>query len=297
MAPRNPTAPKPRKRKSNTWKDIDQSVKPKAMSSASERRIWLGRLKVAGVALVVAAVAFGALQLSKVVDKGPELLTKAGESMPIRSIEIETDGSLEREWLLDYMDVGEEENLLSVDLSELKGRLERIGQVRSAEIERRFPDALVVSIQERVPMARLLAQRSNGQKLLLFVDEVGVVFEGEHIDSSFARTLPFLDGVSLKKEGERFANIEGIEPVATLLSEARAIAPHIYSRWQVVSLEKQDRVIAKGAAAKQVIFDSAGDFRNQLGRLDFILDYYRSTRIGKIDHVDLTLGEQVPVTL
>ena len=295
MASSNPTLPSRRKRKSNSWKDIDQTVKPKAMSSTSERRIWMGRLKIAGLVIACAGVLVAALQLASVIEAGPELLTKAGESLPIETIEIETDGSLEREWLLEYLDIRADENLLSVDLASLKERLERIGQVETAEVERRFPSSLAVTLTEREPIARILAQRANGEKLLLFVDQSGTVFEGQNIDLSLERSIPFLDGVALRKEGDGYSRIEGIEPLATLLSEARSIAPHIYRRWRVVSLEARDRVITRGNAAKEVVFDSRADFRNQLGRLDYILDHYRSARLGNIGHVDLTLGEQVPV--
>ncbi|MDQ8204416.1 FtsQ-type POTRA domain-containing protein [Pelagicoccus sp. SDUM812003] len=265
------------------------------MSSASERRIWIGRLKTFGLLVSIVGVVVAALQLASFVEAGPELLTKAGESLPIRSIAIETDGSLERDWLTERLEIPENENLLSVDLSALKAKLESVGQIENAEVERLFPDTLIVTVKERQPIARLLAQRANGERMLLFVDESGHVFEAERMDKSLVNSLPFLDGVALRREGSAFSRIENIAPLASLLQEARAIAPHIYKRWRIVSLEKQDRLIARGKAAKEVVFDTRQDFRDQLGKLDYILDHYRSARTGIIDHVDLTLGDQVPV--
>lgn len=255
----------------------------------------MSRFKATGLVLAAIGVVVAALQLAQMIDGGPDLITKAGESLPLRAVEVDTDGSLDRDWLLSYLEVSEDENLLSIDLVAMKERLERIGQVESAEVERRFPDTLVVSVKEREPIARILAQRSNGETLKLFVDTEGFVFEGQQIDANLARSLPFLDGVALRREGQSFSRIEGIGPLAELLSEARTLAPHIYRRWRIVSLEKEDRLIAKGEAAKEVVFDTGADFRQQLGKLDYILDYYRGGRGGVIDHVDLTLGEQVPV--
>ena len=65
--------------------------------------------------------------------------------------------------------------------------------------------------------------------------------------------------------------------------------------WQIVSLERDEVLIAKGKYAKEVVFDRHADFRNQLGKLDYILDYYRTSQNGRIENVDLTLGDQVPV--
>ncbi|EDY80590.1 POTRA domain, FtsQ-type family [Verrucomicrobiia bacterium DG1235] len=265
------------------------------MSSASERRVWFGRAKVACMVLAFVVVVGAALHFAPRIEGGPELLTKAGESMPVAIIDIETDGSLTRDFILDCLSVPEDANLLSVDLDTLKERLESVGQIESAVVSRRFPDALVVTIAERQPIARLLAQRPNGEKLMLFVDQEGEVFEADRLDAKFSRSLPFLDGVALSKKEEGFSRIEEIAPLADLLSEAQAIAPHLYSRWRVVSLEREDRLIAKGPVAKEVVFDRNADFRRQLGKLDYILDYYRSARIGKIESVDLTLGDQVPV--
>lgn len=244
---------------------------------------------------MLALVLVGALQLPSLIAKGPELLSRAGEFSPIRSVEIETDGFLERDWLLDYLALGAEESLLTVDLAGLKSRLEALGQVDNAEVERRFPDTLVVSLQERQPIARIAGLRANGEKLALFVDRTGAVFECERIDPSLIRSLPFLDGIKLKKRNGGFASIPGIEPLAELLSEAQAIAPHLYRRWRIVSLEKSDRLIVRGRMAKQIEFDAGSGFRDQLGRLDYIIDHYRSLGWRSIEHVDLTLGDQVPV--
>lgn len=295
MAARNPTTNSRRKRKFNTWKDIDQTVKPKAMSSTSERRIWMGRIKTTGAALLLVAVSAAALHFLPRLEGGPELLTKAGESMPIQVIDVESDGNLERAYLLRQMAVPADANLLSVDLDLIKARLEAIGQVKGAVVSRRFPDALEVAVVERKPVVRILAQRSNGETLRLFVDKEGVVFESDRMDPRVARTLPFLDGVTLFREGGGYSRIDNFAPLVELLSEAQAIAPHIYSAWRIVSLEREDRLIAKGRSAKWVVFDRFSDFRNQLGRLDYILDDCRSNRRGEIESVDLTLDDQVPV--
>lgn len=297
MATRTPTSSPKRKRKANTWKDIDQSVKPKAMSSASERRVWVGRAKLFGSVLFVGLVLAAALHFAPKLEGGSDLIAKAGESVPVATVDVQTDGSLDREYLVRVLDLPNDANLLSVDLDAMKQRLESIGQVERAVVTRRFPDALEVTVAERMPIMRLLVQRASGETMNLFVDGDGVVFEAERLDPVISRRLPFLYGVQLSKKDGQFSEVQGIGPLAELLSEARAIAPHLYSTWQIMSLEKEDRLIAKGRFVKEVIFDQNEDFRDQLAKLDYILDYHRGTGSGPLKRIDLTLGEQVPVTL
>ncbi len=283
------------RRQTHTWKDIDQSVKPKAMSAVSERRVWVGRAKAIGLGLAIVGVVVAALRFSSLWERGPELLTQAGESLPIREVEIETDGSLNRVWLLKQLELDAEANLLSVDIVALKSKLERIGQVESAEVERRFPDTLAIAVTERQPILRLLARRANGQKLLLFVDAKGVVFEGDQIDPAVARYLPFIDGVALKRQGSGFAPLTGIGPAVKLLHEAKTLAPHLYRTWRVVSLEKAPEIIIKSKTAKVIKFTGDKEFGPQLGRLDYILDHYPADLSQQLAQVDLTLSDQVPV--
>ena len=295
MATRALKNPASSRRKPSTWKDIDQSVKPKAMSSAAERRVWIGRAKAFGLSVAIIGVVVAVLQFSSFFERGPELLTKAGESLPVRHVDIETDGPLRKDWLPRQLAIRENENLLSIDLEALKVKLERIGQVKLAELERRFPDTLAVTVTERQPILRLLAQKPNGEKLLLFVDEEGVVFEGDRIDPSLARSLPFVTGVALKRQGKGFSPIDGLDPVVKLLDEAKATAPHLYRSWRVVSLKNLPEIIVTSQAAKEIKFQGDKDFGPQLGRLDYILDYYRGDVSQQISYVDLTLSDQVPV--
>lgn len=295
MPAKSPTAKSRRKRGSNTWKDIDQSVKPKSRSTAAERRIWVGRLKMASGVIAVAAVVVGALHFVPKLEGGPELLTKAGESVPIRTIDIQTDGNLSEAFVLERLAVEEDANLLSVDLDELKERLESIGQVEHAVVSRRFPDTLEVTIVECHPIARIRALRSNGEELLLFADGRGQVFEADMIDEKIEKSLPFLHGVSLRKEGSGYSQIEGMESLKDLLDETVSIAPHLYRFLRSISLSHDDRLVAKGRYIEEIVFDRSGDFRSQLGKLDYIIDYYRSLRRGPIKRIDLTLGDQVPV--
>ena len=223
------------------------------------------------------------------------MLTKAGESLPIERVLIETDGSLPLEWIERRLAIEEDANLLSVDLEAIKENLERIGQVASVRVERLFPDALHVSVSERIPVVRLLAQDRDGSTLRLFVDKSGSVFEGVRVERTLGRSLPYIGGVALKRSADGFSDVEEMAVISELLNEARAIAPHLYGTWRVISPGGHDTLRVKNHRGTELVFSLDDDFRSQLAKLDYITDYYRS-RMGKeMSLVDLTLGEQVPV--
>lgn len=296
MAARTAESPSRSRRRATDWKDIDQTVKPRAMSSVAERRIWLRRARIAALSLAGAMVVAAALRFASFVDHAPGLLTRAGEALPVKRVTVESDGPISTDWTLRYLDWQDGRNLLDVDIAGMKSRLERVGQVRSAEVERVFPDELRIRIQERAPVARIFAQRASGEKLVLYVDAEGAVFEGIALAASTIRFLPLLDGISLSREGEGYSRIEGMGTVAKLLDESRELAPHLYRSWTVVSLAESPQIVVKGRLAKAAVFSPDEDFRTQLARLDYILDYHRGRLLSDVSRVDLTLGAQVPVT-
>ncbi len=78
-----------------------------------------------------------------------------------------------RRALIEALDVTLGTPLLGFDAEVARRRIEAIGWVREAVVERRFPDIIFLRIVERQPLA--LWQRG---KLLLVVDDDGVVIDG-----------------------------------------------------------------------------------------------------------------------
>jgi len=283
-------------RKSRSWKDIDQNVKPKAMSDVARKRMLTARVRkfaLIAVAVVIGGFVGRALLLS---EKGPELLAQAGRELPVREIKIETDGFITDQWILDYLELNREEiDLLTLDLISLKENLMKVSQIRTAEVAREFPDTLAIFVSEREPLAKIAGVDKRGNRNLLTVDADGVVYSGVNYSKKLLRNLPYLDGIRLKRADEGgFKEVKGMDEVSKLLDEASAYAPAIYRSWMIVSLAEFPNIITKSKAVKKAVF-KPGDYRSQLAQLDYILDYDRGNRVDPIPMVDLTLGSQVPV--
>jgi len=174
--------------------------------------------------------------------------------------------------------------------------------VSKAVIERRFPDVLVVTLQERTPVARVMARIGDAAPVAFMVARDGKVYSGSQYDAAMAEGLPFIDGVRLVREGSGFAPIEGMESVADLLGTAQVSAPALYRSFKVVSLARfnLDRTLAvKSTDVDVITFGSSQDsFYRQIARLDYILDEARrQTSAGPLKSVNLAIGDrQVPVS-
>ncbi len=284
-------------RKSRSWKDIDQEVKAKSMSSTALKRAIFSRCRKLALYVAVVVVLASGAKLLLMTEGISAALTKAGKSLPIKQIEIESD-ALSRDWVLSYLDLDQEgSNLLGIDLEGLKERLEFNAQVSSVKIARQLPDTLYISIQEREPIARVLAEDVERGRITLLVDRHGVVYEGIGYDSRRISALPFLDGIRLKRIEGQYEAIDGMDDVGKLLTETLEIAPHIYRTWKVVSLEDLPKLIVKSNFAKEIVFEPVPtDYLRQLDELDYIIDYHKSHSYKSIAKVDLTMNSQVPVT-
>ncbi len=103
--------------------------------------------------------------------------------------------------------------LVNVDPSAARRRLEALGWVREATVERRFPDTVFVRLSERVPLA--LWQR---QGKLVVVDPEGVIIDGAEA-GKFAR-LPLIVGDDAPAYAADLLAVMASEPVLRKRVEA-----------------------------------------------------------------------------
>ncbi len=284
-------------RKSRSWKDIDQDVKAKSMSSAAFKRMLLARMRTCAIGVGVFVALALVIKFFVMTDDFSATLTKAGRALPIRVVEVESD-TLSREWVMEHLDLYRGDlNLLEIDVGALRASLLKIPQTREAHIARQLPDTLFISIEEREPIARVAAEDVERGRITLLVDRDGIVYEGIGYNRKRIQSLPFLDGIRLKRIEGGFETIEGMNSVDHLLAEASEIAPHIYQTWKVVSLAELPKLIVKSAFAKEIVFaPTGGDYRRQLSELDYIIDYHKGHSYRSVAKIDLTMKSQVPVT-
>jgi hypothetical protein len=284
-----------------SWRDIQQNVTPRSMSREGKKRLAMAISNIVGIVLVLGAAGWGIFEVVHLWETNPQRITAPTKGVPIRDYTLRTDGVLDKTWVIQTLALPRDISLMELDLVDLKRRLEASGQVSKAVVERKFPDILVVTLQERTPVARAVARDGAAAPVVFLVARDGMVYSGKGYDTVMADHLPFLDGISLIREGAGFERIEGMESVADLLGTAQASAPAIYQSFKVVSLGrfKHDRtLVVKSSEVEEITFGSSQDsFYRQIARLDYILQETRRQAISApLKSVNLAIGDkQVPV--
>ena len=89
------------------------------------------------------------------------------QTQPLQQLSYATDGVLTEAWFMEHIPVPWQKDLLSIDLEKLQRSILQFSQIKSAEIQRQFPNALKISLIERKPCAKLLIAYKGQRKLFL----------------------------------------------------------------------------------------------------------------------------------
>jgi hypothetical protein len=282
-----------------SWRTIRQEVSAPAMSRRGRRRQVGSWLKVTFLSVSVALAGWGVFTIAHSWSTDRAALAKAVHSAPVKDVMLITNGVLTQKWTTGVLALPPATSLLAVDLPGLRDKLLSHGQVQSAVLTRDFPDKLVVTLQERTPVARIQASEGLGLTRQLLVAKDGMVYEGLNYDKDLLASLPWLDGVRLVKSGQGYAPIAGMADVSNLLTTAQLEAAHLYRGWLVVSLARlavADEIIVKARDVPQIVFSRKRDYLKQIAQLNYVVtEAARVLPEPSFQSVNLTLEGQVPV--
>ncbi len=277
-----------------SWRDIQQDIAPRAMSGEGRKRLAFATLKTIGLISIGCASLWGGYELFRLWKDDPVKLHAPVKSTPMRELVLQSDGPIDHDWVMRTLELAPEADLMALDLYALRERLLAHPQVRTAVLARRLPDKLSVVLEERMPVARVRVQTPEGEMADLLVARDGTVFPGINFANDVVSTLPYLDGITLRRADRGFAPIEGMETVSDLLLTARANTPDLYSGWRSVSLARlrSDGVlVVRSTEVPEITFGTRDDFYKQLAQLDLIVDRTRQRADGRtLASVNLSVG-------
>jgi hypothetical protein len=274
-----------------TWQDINQSVNSRAMSKAGRQRRLLSTLKLIGVVSLLAAGAWGTVEVARIIADNPNKLIAVESGPPVKDVVLTTDGVLDHTWAERTLALPKKATLMALDLYALRARLLADGQVKAAVLTRTFPATLTINIEERSPVARVQVQVGDAPARALLVARDGAVYEGQNYPPALLDLLPWLDGVKLERAGNGFAPIDGMDAVADLLATAHNQAEHLYRTFVVVSLARlasDGELIVRSKDIAEITFST---------RDDYVLDLARAQPDKPIESINLANGLQVPVAI
>jgi hypothetical protein len=270
------------------------------MSSGGRWRVVMSALRGLAWIALLGGLGWGAWTVLAALQENPQKIPEVAKSVPVKPPELKTmrDGVLDDAWLARTLELPLGVSLMELDLENLQARVLADQQVLTANITRLFPDRLIVQVTERMPIARIRVDLGGVPRDLLVARD-GVLFFGTGFESGMLKTLPWLDGIVIARDGAAFRPIPRMDVVAQLLADAQFSAPHLYQYWQSVSLARleSDRELeVTMKSGTKALFTAKGSFFVQLANLDEIVE--RLSRIpGARARVDLTLGREVPVTI
>jgi len=289
----------PQSPKARSWRDIPQEIAPRRMSSVGRRRLNMGFVRTAAMVVTVGAMGWGGFEIWQTLQQDPQRLTAGNESRPVETINLQSNGVLDDAWLQETLALAPQTGLMELDLYALRTRLTASGQVRTAVLVREFPATLNVTLEERSPVVRMNAKLDGPDTRTFLVAQDGTVYHGEGYGPQLVRSLPWLGGVRLSREGSGFVPIEGIAQLADLLATARGAMPDRFATWRVVSLERlsaDGQILVQSAQVPEIIFGVREDFYSQIARLDLILEETSRRTTVPLHSIDLSVGaSQVPV--
>ncbi len=285
-----------------SWRNIRQEVKPLAMSRKGRRRQLAGWAKAGALAAFVAGSGWGIYELAHSWSTDRAALVTAVHSEKVKDVVvINPDGVLDRAWVNGVLALPKSTSLMALELPALHAKLVAHGQVRVAVLTRHFPDTLVVTLQERTPVARVQVADSTGAPKQLLVAKDGVVYDGVNYDKAMLASLPWLDGIRLVKSAQGFEPVAGMADVSALLSTVQVNAPHLYREWLIVSLARladRDEIIVKAQEVPEIVFSRKRDYFKQIAQLDYVIGETRRVEPAPVlQSVNLSFEGQVPVKL
>jgi len=260
-----------------------------------QRQVHLTAVAVM-VVLALVGAGWGAWFLAK---QGARHLFSENPAYRIKEITVESSGpALRREYVRTYLRLQTGQNLLALDLAQLRLGLESLPMVERAEIVRELPSRLAIRITERVPVANILAE--NGLQRFQ-IDGQGMVMNLSEFEKNSdelkkqLRELPRITGARVNdlRVGRAVVSPEIAQAIAlirqmekTELSTGLDVKEIDVSRRGMLTLSAMDGALVKVGLAS---------VNKQLKRLAVILNDARQRSL-RVATVDLTVERDVPVT-
>jgi len=269
---------------------LDVKVRAKKVAARRTQNVLLVLCGLVVVASVLGGVAFGAKRVLNA-------LFFANADYALKTIEVTSDGNLSRETILHTADIGEGQNIFSIDLPKVQQKLGSLPQVEESRIQRILPNKLVISVQERRPVAWVAPPDTNSglfnYENAYLVDRRGILLRTKSLAPEYLG-LPLIIGVDT-------TNCQAGQPldqdeVKAALDLIRASAEILQGRLQFQSIDvsKGYSLIATDKQRASITF-STDEIEWQLHRLETVLNYCDKNKL-ELQTVNLMAQRNVPVT-
>ena len=194
-------------------------------SKMKRTKILLGVLLIGSISAVPVFYEYKYLESqlrSKLIEASGNISKTVG--LTVREVIVEGRSKTRKSVLLQALQVSEGDNILAINITEMKDRINKLPWVKSARIERHFPNKISLTLFERTPMARWQTNR-----MLKLIDVHGDVIP--IVDLTRFSNLPIIIGKNAPKIAGQILNTLSNEP--HLFRRVKSLTLVSDRRWDV----------------------------------------------------------------
>jgi cell division protein FtsQ len=216
----------------------------------------------------------------------------------LKTIELQTDGSLQRDQVLRAADLHEGENVFKVNLAQVRDLLQQLPQTDEVQVVRKLPGEIDIKIVERKPVAWITSEKEISDPFAsdsaFLVDERGVLMKQKKLLPEYLG-LPVILGCSSEalEPGKVVESPEAKTALELLRLSARSF---FQMRFQIreIDVSKGYCLLVTDKNRARVTF-GFNDLQTQLRRLEQFLVYCDDTK-QELGTVNLLVQRNIPVT-
>ena len=216
----------------------------------------------------------------------------------LTNIEVQTDGTLQREQILSVADLHEGENIFRVNLARVHDRLQELPQVDEIEVVRKLPAEIDIRIVERKPIGWITSEKQIADPFAsdaaFLVDARGVLMKEKKLLPEYLG-LPLILGCA-SESLEAGKTVESPEAKAALELLRLSTRSFMQTRFQIreIDVSKGYCLVVTDKNHSKVTF-GFDNLDLQLQRLEQFLVYSDDAH-REIATVNLLVQRNIPVT-
>ncbi len=270
---------------------LDVKVRSRTATQYRNRRFLVLGSKIALVIALCLGIYLGARE-------GAKRFFLQNPDYQLSRIEVQTDGTLQREQILETADVHEGENIFAVNLARAHDHLQQLPQVDEVQIVRKLPGEIDIKIIERKPIAWITGEKQVADPFAsdaaFLVDGRGVLMKEKKLLPEYLG-LPLISGCA-SESLEPGKIVESFEAKAALELLRLSTRSFMQTRFQIreIDVSKGYCLIVTDKNHTRVTF-GFDNLDLQLQRLEQFLIYSDDSK-RELATVNLLAQRNIPVT-
>ena len=289
--------PRPRNRRISNLRQrrqqhlLDVKVRSRKAAHHRNRKVLVTLSKLALVAGFCVAVYLGALE-------GAKRFFFENPEYQLKTIEVQTDGTLQRDQIVEVADLHEGENIFKINLARVHDRIQQLPQVDDVQVVRKLSGEIDIRVVERKPVAWLTSEKEFSDPFVsdaaFLVDARGVLMKQKKLLPEYLG-LPLILGCS-SESLEAGKIVESSEAKTALELLRLSVRSFMQTRFQIrdIDVSKGYCLLVTDKNHTRITF-GLNDLEEQLQRLEQFLVYCDDSK-QELETVNLLVQRNIPVT-